>query len=92
MDKNEIVKIIENLDEENPIKIFKDKKFTNELVANLENLNDIDLNKIKTLMCGNSKYSTFLYNQGIAELFIYFLLNKQNITFCTEENENNSNS
>jgi hypothetical protein len=91
MNKEKIDKIISNLGNSNPIFIHKDDEYTNELISNLEKLNNITEEKLESLLCVKSKYNLFTFNQGISELFIYFLLNKQNINFVVEENENKEN-
>lgn len=91
MEKEKIINICKNLDSQNPIFININKDYTNELISNIEKLKDIKEEKIKTLLCGNSNYDQFTFNQGVAELLVYFLLNKQGIDFSTEKNENDDN-
>ena len=82
--KKEIIKtIIDGLDSTHPLK--KHSCYVDVLVDCLEEIEDCELEKIKTLLCGKTTYDKFVYNQGVSELFLYFLFSKQERTFEVEK-------
>ncbi len=90
MDKTQILKLISKL-ENNPLSEAIDSQYTQDLIARLANIDEKRYDKVKELLCGNEPFNKFKYNQGIAELLVWFFLQNKKIKYEIEVNKNIDN-
>ena len=92
MDSYVVKRMIDSLSPNHPLLDSSKTEYRNTFEKLIFNLNCVKGNKLKTLLCGDCDFDEFVYNQGVAELMLYFLLSTANITFTPEKRVNNSNN
>ena len=91
MDKKQIKELVAELPSEHPLKKTIDTEFYTsfeDLISTLS-IKDVD-DKIANLIKGDGQYSVFKYNQGIAELLLWFAMEQKKIQYEIEVDVNSS--
>lgn len=92
MDVATIEQIIASLSSAHPLRDEKKSEYKKTFEINFAKLNGIKEDKAKKLLCGDTDFYKFKYNQGVAELMLYFLLTNANICFEIEKKVNPLNN
>lgn len=92
MERSEIETIINGLDSLHPLKSGKSLPYKDVLIEKLESVPNLDAAKLKTLLCGNEKYSKDKYNQGLSEILLYILFSQKGLPFQFELKQNATNN
>ena len=91
MNKTALTRFVATLTKEHPLSIYSGSPFYAEFEQKICSLqlsqSKID-EKIEELLKDNGKFSIFKYNQGIAELLIWFWLESNNIPYQIEKTVN----
>lgn len=92
MKRSEIETIIDGLDSPHPLKSENGLPYKEVLVEKLESIPNLDTAKLKTLLCGNEKYTKYKYNQGLSEILLYILFSQKGLPFQFELKQNAANN
>ncbi len=92
MEKCTVKRIIDSLNIDNPLRNCSNVEYREKLELLLLDINSVKEEKIKNLLCDNSKFDKFKYNEAIAELMLYFCLSSTRKAFIPEKNVNYSNN
>lgn len=92
MDETTIDKIICNLDRNHALNNIEYKEYKKTLMDKLVMVKNLKEKKLRTLLCGDTHYSKYKYNQGISELFLYILFSQEKLKFQCEAEQNCDNN